>query len=177
MVIVYTVGHSNRSLEELLRLLKRRGIELVIDVRRFPGSRKFPWFNRENLAHELSRIRVGYLWLGDKLGGFRRLGVDVEDTGGATCFTSPGFRAYALYVTTNPYAWEAVLRVEGLARSKRTALLCRERLPWHCHRKILSDILVLHGFTVYHIIDENRVIKHKPARCAKLLPDGRVIYT
>ena len=177
MTIVYTVGHSNRSLEELLRLIKHKEIELVIDVRRFPGSRKFPWFSRENLELELRRAGIEYLWLGDRLGGFRRFGVDVEDTGGATCFVSPSFRAYALYVTTNPDAWEAVLRVEELARSKRTALLCRERLPWRCHRKILSDVLVLHGFTVYHIIDEDRLIRHKPAGCAKLLPSGRVIYT
>jgi len=174
--IVYTVGHSTRVLEELVRILRRRRVDLVIDVRRFPGSRRFPWFRRENLERELPRRGIEYLWVGNALGGFRRVGVDVPELRGASCFESPGFRAYALYATSSEEAWRAIMRLEELARRRLVAILCRERLPWRCHRKIISDILVLHGFRVIHVIDDEREVIHKPARCAKLMPGGRVVY-
>jgi uncharacterized protein (DUF488 family) len=175
--IVYTLGHSNRSLRELLEIIGWLEAEVVADIRRWPGSRRYPWFSREALSRALECMGVEYLWLGRWLGGYRRLGRDVADTGGARCFESPGFRAYALYVTTNPEAWDALMGLERVAVERRLLILCMERLPWRCHRKIVSDILTLHGFRVIHIIDPGRQVDHKPAPCARLLPDGRVAYT
>ena len=174
--VVYTVGHSSRRLEELLSLLLARGVEVVVDVRRYPSSRRYPWFSRGALERALGEHGIRYEWAGDVLGGYRRFGVDVEDTGGATCFQSPGFRAYAVYVTTRPEPWRALQRLEQLARRARLAILCRERLPWRCHRKIIADVLALHGLRVVHVIDADREAVHKPSKCARLLPDGRVVY-
>jgi uncharacterized protein (DUF488 family) len=175
--IVYTLGHSTRSLQEFFDILSYYGVELVIDVRRWPTSRRFPWFRKEVLEKELREKGYIYLWMGDVLGGYRRIGIDVpEGVEGASCFTSEGFRAYALYVTLVEDAWRAVLRLEELARQYRTVIICKERLPWRCHRKILADILELHGFKVKHVIEKGRVIPHRLSRCVKLRSDGRAIY-
>ncbi|MEB2836972.1 MAG: DUF488 family protein [Desulfurococcales archaeon] len=173
---VYTIGHSTRSLEELLGLLVERGVEVVVDVRRWPKSRRYPWFNREHLEEALRSAGIEYTWLGGPLGGRRRLGVDAPDTGGATCFESPGFRAYAIYLTTNPTAIQAMQELEALASRRLVAILCAERLPWRCHRKIIADWLALKGFEVIHIIDKHRETRHKPSKCATIR-DGRVTYT
>ena len=174
--VVYTLGHSSRSIGEFLGLLKAHGVDVVVDVRRWPSSRRFPWFNKSELERVLDEHGIGYIWLGGPLGGYRRFGVDVEDTGGASCFESEGFRAYALYVTTSSKAWSAIKELERLAREKTVAIICRERLPWRCHRKIISDILVLHCFQVVHIISSDRRVLHKPSKCAKILGDGRIVY-
>ncbi|MET1100978.1 MAG: DUF488 family protein [Pyrodictiaceae archaeon] len=173
---IYTIGHSSRSLSQLLRLLRDKSVELVVDVRRWPSSKRFPWFNRSVLEEALRRHAIGYEWLGEVLGGYRRFGVDVEDNGGATCFRSQGFRAYALYVTTNKKAQEALRQIEEKAKSRVTTILCMERIPWRCHRKIIADILVLHGLRVVHIIDEGYEVEHRPSRCARLQADGKVVY-
>ncbi len=173
--IVYTLGHSNRSLEELLSIIKALGAEVVVDVRRWPTSRKYPWFSSESLRGALASVGVRYLWMGGPLGGYRRFGVDVEDTGGASCFESQGFRAYALYLTSNPEAFKAMERLEDIAERYNVVILCSERLPWRCHRKIISDWLVLKGFKVIHIIEPGRRVEHKPSPCARLV-GGRVVY-
>jgi uncharacterized protein (DUF488 family) len=173
--IVYTLGHSTRSLEEVLAIIKRRNVQLVVDVRRWPTSRRSPWFNRETLKASLEGLGVEYRWMGDVLGGYRRFGVDVEDTGGASCFESEGFRAYAIYLTTNPDAVKAMRILEELASQRLVLILCSERLPWRCHRKIIADWLVLKGFRVIHVIEDDREIPHRPSRCARIEGD-RVYY-
>lgn len=109
------------------------------------------------------------------LGGFRRFGVDVEDLGIAHCFESKGFRAYATYIV----AREEVKRVlDDLARealAKTIALMCAERYPWNCHRKILSDYFLARGFQVFHIIDEKTLLEHRLSKCAKV-KNGELWY-
>ncbi len=175
MDVVYTIGHSSRGIEEFLETLASLGIRLVVDVRRWPSSRKYPHFNRGNLESALSQHGIKYLWI-PELGGYRRFGVDVEDLGIATCFESEGFRAYVTYILTSPTAEEALLRLEELARSYRTAIMCSERVPWRCHRKIIADWLLSRGFRVVHIIDPGRLVEHKPTRCA-VVEGGRLTYT
>jgi len=173
--VVYTLGHSTRSLGEVLAIVRRRGVELVVDVRRWPTSRRRPWFSKEALRAALEGVGVEYRWMGDVLGGYRRFGVDVEDTGGASCFESEGFRAYAIYLTMNPEAVRAMRILEEQALRKVTLILCSERLPWRCHRKIIADWLVLRGFRVIHVIDDDREIPHKPSKCARS-EGGKVYY-
>lgn len=174
MDVVYTVGHSSRSFEEFLGALTPLHVELVVDVRRWPSSRRYPHFNRDNLEHSLPRHGVKYLWI-PELGGYRRFGVDVEDRGVATCFESEGFRAYATYILVSPAARRALWRLEGLARSFKTAIMCSERVPWRCHRKILADWLLSRGFRVVHIIDPGRLVGHRFTRCAAV-EEGRLTY-
>ena len=175
---VYTIGHSSRGLGELLELLRRYGAEAVVDVRRYPGSRRYPWFRREELERSLAGTGMRYIWMGDRLGGFRRFGKDapreLEDL--FSCLESRGFRAYAAYLYSSPAARAAVEELLGLAREARVVVLCRERLPWRCHRWILSDALVMLGARVIHVIELGRTVEHRLTRCAVRSREGLPLY-
>lgn len=138
---IYTVGHSNRSLEEFIRLLKKHGIDLVVDVRRWPTSSKFPHFNMESLREELGKNGIEYIWLGDLLGGYRKGG-------------------YQSYMESAQYR-EGILKIESLSREHTVAIMCSEKLWFRCHRRFISDTLVKKGYRVVHVIDEKRVQEHK----------------
>lgn len=142
---VYTVGHSTRSIEEFLALLERHDIELVADVRRFPGSRRLPQFASEALAASLATRGIAYRWLPD-LGGRRRPDPDSPNVG----WRHPAFRAYADYVATEPFA-DGLFELLMLAGGQRTAIMCAEVLWWRCHRRLISDVLVSLGIEVLHI--------------------------
>ena len=174
MELVYTIGYGGRSLEELLELLERSGVVRVVDVRRWVKSVRRPELAGENLARVLAGRGLDYVWL-PELGGYRRFGVDVEDLGLARCFESEGFRAYATYITTRREVKQHLARLERLVSEKRSALLCRERVPWACHRKILSDYLVARGFKVLHILDAERAVEHKLSSCA-VVEGGELKY-
>ena len=171
---VFTIGHSNRSLTEFLSLLKKRGIEVLYDVRSFPTSRFVPHFSKESLMSAVKAAGIEYIW-DRRLGGYRRFGRDVKDLGIARCFKSQGFRAYATYLTTNPLAREAVSELATICRRKATAIMCKERIPWRCHRKIISDYMIAKGFRVIHIIDEGHEVIHKLSKCARII-DGELRY-
>jgi uncharacterized protein (DUF488 family) len=163
--IIYTIGYGVRSISELLSALSRYGVKAVIDVRRWTTSRRLPEYSGVSLSSTLRERGYEYYWI-PELGGYRRFGVDVGDYGVAKCFEAEGFRAYATYITMNPAVRKHLERLVELASSKTSTLLCRERLPWLCHRKILADYLLVKGFTVLHVIDENRVVEHKLSKCA-----------
>lgn len=133
--MIYTLGTSNRTAEEFLELLRSLGVEVVVDVRRFPRSR-FDHFRREELVRLLEGGGFGYIYLGEELGGYRRGG-------------------YQSYLDTEGFR-EGLERLEGLARGRRAVLLCAERLPWRCHRRFIGWELERDGFRVIHIIDEKR---------------------
>jgi len=171
---VFTIGHSNRSLEDFLNLLKERGTEVLYDVRRFPTSKFVPHFSKDPLSSAVEAAGIRYIWDG-RLGGYRRFGRDVEDLGIATCFKSQGFRAYATYLTTNPLARKAISRLASICRRRTTAIMCRERIPWRCHRKIISDYMIAKGFRVIHIIDKGREAVHRLSKCARII-DGELRY-
>ncbi len=141
-ITVYTVGHSNRELGEFLRLLRDYSIKVVVDVRRFPTSRRFPHFNREALAETLAREGISYVWLGDLLGGFRKGG-------------------YERYMETADFEKGLARLLEVLRREKGVAIMCRERLWFKCHRRFIADRLVEMGYVVIHIIDPGRTYRHK----------------
>jgi len=135
--VIYTVGTSNRSLEEFLRLLQSYGIKQVLDVRSFPVSRRFPHFSRENLEKALSKANVAYFWLGKELGGYRKGG-------------------YEAFMESEVFQ-QGLLKLIELARQEISAIMCAERFPWRCHRRFISQKLEERGFEVRHIIEEGRI--------------------
>jgi uncharacterized protein (DUF488 family) len=154
-VELFTIGHSTHPLEEFLSLLPRHGIEDLADIRRFPGSRKYPHFNRESLAAALSIAGVEYHWL-EALGGRRK------GTGGPSKnlgLRNESFRNYADYMATEEFR----LGVDGLlnlAKQKRTAFMCSEGLFWRCHRRLVSDYLLARGHVVRHIMPDGKLQLH-----------------
>jgi uncharacterized protein (DUF488 family) len=169
---IYTIGHSNRSLEEFLALLKEFDIEALVDIRSQPGSRKFPHFNMEKLQIVLSRHGVRYLWL-PKLGGRRhaRKGFVSPNMG----LTSPGFRSYADYMTEKEFR-EGVDELLSVASESRTAYMCAEAVFWRCHRRLLSDYLLVHGAQVLHIFGPKTLRPHQITDGAQVTPERNVIY-
>lgn len=172
--VVYTLGYGGRELDEFIGLIKSLGITMIIDVRRWNRSMRNPAFTGDSLKRHLEKIGVRYTWL-PELGGYRRFGVDVDDHGVAYCFESPGFRAYANYIIYNSAVKHYLNELVSHASREIVALLCAERYPWRCHRKILADYLVARGFRVLHVIDEKQIIEHKLSKCAMIV-DGDLRY-
>ena len=158
---VLTIGHSNHPLDRFLALLARHGVEALVDIRRFPGSRKHPHFNRENLAAALPQSGVDYHWL-EALGGRRHQQRDESPNVG---LENEGFQNYADYMLTSDFR-EGVEKLLEVARRKRTAIMCAEGLFWQCHRRLVSDFLVASGVTVQHIMPKGEVRPHKLANGA-----------
>jgi uncharacterized protein (DUF488 family) len=146
MRIVFTIGHSTRTWQDFLDLLRAHGIQRVVDVRSVPRSRHNPQFNRETLARKLRSARIAYIHLA-KLGGLRHAKRDSPNMG----WHNTSFRGYADYMQTPDF--EAGLeRLIKLAKKKRSALMCAEAVPWRCHRSLIADALVIRGIRVEDII-------------------------
>ncbi len=143
-------------------------MDVLIDVRRWPKSKRYPHFNRESLEEILPSYGIEYVWE-EALGGYRRFGRDVEDQGIGRCFESEGFRAYASYMLSSGEAREALERVSRIAGEKTAIIMCAEKLPWRCHRKIISDLLLSRGYSVIHIIDLGHAVEHRLSRCAEIV--------
>lgn len=168
---IHTVGHSTRSADAFVALLRENGIDLLVDVRRYPGSRRHPWFNREALEATLAEDGIDYRHE-ERLGGRRgtpRLG---SPNGG---WRNAGFQAYADHMDSDE-AGAALARVLDDARERRPAIMCAEIVPWRCHRRILSDHLVVAGARVVHILEPGTVVDHELDALARIRSDGRVIY-
>jgi uncharacterized protein (DUF488 family) len=166
---VFTIGHSTRSSEELLRLLKAHGVEQVVDVRSIPRSRRHPQFEKEALAAALDAEGVAYTHL-KELGGFRRARPDSPNAG----LRHPSFRGYADHMLTGEFA-AGLERLLELASSRTTAVLCAEGDPMRCHRRLLSDSLVARGVRVRHITSARRAYEHTLTGEAEI-DEGRVTY-
>lgn len=152
--LVFTVGHSNRPLQDFLRLLQGHHITLVADVRKMPGSRKHPQFNGDALAHSLREIDIDYAHF-PGLGGLRRPRPDSPNMG----WENASFRAYADYMLT-PEFEQSLSEFLTRARGTRAALMCAEAVPWRCHRSLIADALVVRGITVEHIFTPTRTQAH-----------------
>ena len=166
---VWTVGHSTRPLDEFLGLLETHGVELVVDVRRFPGSRRLPHYGGAALAAALGAAAVGYCWL-PTLGGRRRPDLGSRNVG----WRHPAFRAYADHVDTEEFA-EGLFELLTLAHGLRTAVMCAEVLWWRCHRRILADVLASLGVPVVHVRTAVVTEPHRLSPPARLV-DGRLTY-
>jgi uncharacterized protein (DUF488 family) len=170
MSTVYTIGHSTRSLDELVSALKAHGIETLVDIRAFPMSRRLPHFNHESLERALQEQGIGYRWM-KELGGYRKsTGKDSPHT----ALRNASFRNYADYTLT-PEFEQAIAELIEIASNSRTAYMCAERVYFRCHRMIVSDWLVAHGHEVLHIDAEGPSRPHKLTSEARLV-DGKMIY-
>jgi uncharacterized protein (DUF488 family) len=169
---IYTIGHSNRSIDQFIDLLKEFGIQTLADVRSIPGSAKFPHFNKEALQQSLSEINVDYVWL-EQLGGRRRKrkGFDSPNTG----WTSLGFRNYADYMPEEGFK-EGVARLLDLAAGSTTAYMCAEAVYWRCHRRLISDYLFVHKVHVLHIMGKKQAREHELTPEAVITPEQDLIY-
>ena len=168
--MIYTIGHSTRDLGEFLSLLASHRVAQVMDVRRYPASRRHPHFASDALATALAAAGIGYHHEPD-LGGRR---VALRDSAN-TAWRSAAFRGYADYMET-PEFQAALARLRRLARARPTAILCAEAVPWRCHRQLIADALVARGETVGHILGATRVDPHRLSSHAQVLPGGRVRY-
>src|SRR5205814_7639363 len=149
---MYTIGHSTRSLDEFIALLHENGIERLADIRRYPGSRRYPHFSKESLQRELPERGIEYVHMAE-LGGRRKPLPDSPNRG----LRNEQFRAYADYMATSEFR-AAVDRL--LASDKRTTFMCAEAVPWRCHRNLLSDELLRRGVQVTHIIGPGQTQRH-----------------
>ncbi|EKT4084548.1 DUF488 domain-containing protein [Stenotrophomonas maltophilia] len=145
-VTVWTIGHSTRPWDEFLRLLFAQGISAIADVRRFPGSRRHPWFASEQMAKTLPAHGVEYLWI-PELGGRRK--VQPDSPNGA--WDNAAFQGYADHMATAEFAG-GLSKVLALGGEHRTALMCAEAPWWRCHRRLISDLLTHRGHEVLHIV-------------------------
>ena len=166
---IWTVGHSTRTLEEFFGLLGAHAIQAIADVRRFPGSRRYPWLASDDLAQSLPAPGIEYAWL-PQLGGRRKVQPGSANGG----WRNESFQGYADHLASAEFA-DGLERVLELAARRRTALMCAEALWWRCHRALISDVLKLRGFEVVHILDETKATAHEFTSPARVV-DGRLTY-
>jgi uncharacterized protein (DUF488 family) len=167
---LYTVGHSTYKQTDFLNLLRSFDIKTVADIRRFPGSKKYPWFNKEELEAALQHAGIGYVHL-EGLGGRRK----VQEGSKNSRWRNASFRGYADYMETDEFR-EAIAALEAVALEQPTTYMCAEAVWWRCHRSIVSDCLKAKGWTVLHIMSAGKAEEHaftSPARVVK----NQVLYS
>jgi uncharacterized protein (DUF488 family) len=173
MAVVFTIGHSTRTQEDFLALLRAHGIARLVDIRAFPMSRRHPQFNREAMQTWLAEAGIEYVWekdLGGRRGKPDSPGFDSPNKG----LRNDSFRNYADYMLTPPFQGAAA-GVVRMAAEKPTAIMCAEAVYFHCHRMLVSDYLVAHGNPVLHITDAKKSREHKPTAEGRMV-GGQWIY-
>jgi uncharacterized protein (DUF488 family) len=170
LATLYTIGHSTRTLEELVAALYAHSIQTLVDIRSFPMSRRLPHFNRESLEKSLPEAGVKYVWIRE-LGGRRK---KIQGDSPNIALRSPSFRNYADYMLTEEFQ-HGITELLKMAERSRTAYMCAERVYFRCHRMLVSDWLVAHGHEVLHIDGISPARPHKLTAEARLI-EGQVIY-
>jgi uncharacterized protein (DUF488 family) len=170
MPVIWTIGHSNRSLDDFIGLLSGEQIELLADIRRFPASRAHPHFNEGALAESLAEHNVGYRHFAG-LGGRRNTRLADSPN---TAWRVDSFNRYADYMTTGEFG-ESLDELTGAAASRRTAIMCSEAVPWRCHRRLVADALILRGWEVRDILAKGPAKPHPMTPFARV-SDGRLTY-
>lgn len=167
---IYTIGHSTRSLEELVSMLKAAGVDLLLDVRTVPRSRHVPQFNKETLAKDLKKYDIEYRHV-PELGGLRKtIGEESPNKG----WRNASFRGFADYMQTDEF-WTAIKDIAGLSHERKAALMCAEAVPWRCHRSLLADALTVLGVPVVHLMSEKSQHPHEMTEFAAV-KRGRITY-
>ena len=166
---IWTVGHSTRGGEEFVLILRAHEIEVLVDVRTFPGSRRYPQFNRDPLAESLREAGIDYKHKAS-LGGRRKPRPDSHNT----AWRNEQFRGYADHMETDEFK-DGVKELLELASSKRVAVMCAEAMWWRCHRSLIADYLKAEGHEVIHILDEKKTEEHPFTSAARII-DGRLSY-
>jgi len=166
---VWTIGHSTRTLEELVEMLHSFQIKTVVDLRSYPGSRRYPHFNKEALEVSLPGNNIQYFHL-KKLGGRRKVNPDSKNT----AWRHAAFRGYADYMETDAFK-EGIEELEKIAVQQRTSYMCSEAVWWRCHRSMVSDYLKVKGWKVMHIMGVGKQEEHPYTAPAKFI-NGELTY-
>ena len=166
---LYTVGHGARPVEDLVDTLRSAGIERLVDVRSFPGSRRHPQFGKDALSQSLASAGIEYVWRPD-LGGFRK----PREGSPHSALRHPAFRGYADHMDTEEFRDGLRWLIEA-GTERPTAFMCAETLWWRCHRRLLADALVARGCTVKHLMTGGRQEEHRLHPAARVEGE-RVVY-
>lgn len=170
-----TFGHGTSSREDLAALLTGAGIERVVDVRRFPGSRANPAAARGEVPALLAELGIDYRWAED-LGGRRRLTRAEDASSPDTWWRVGAFRAYAAWTRTPPFGAALAELLDEVADA-RTAVMCSEAVWWRCHRRVIADVVELaHGTPVEHLMPAGSLVPHHASAGARLTADGHVVW-
>lgn len=172
-VTIFTVGHSTRTFDALVELLRDAGVTALADVRRFPASRRHPQFNRGALERDLPAAGLAYVFLGEALGGRMPARLPAEQSPNAA-WQVAAFRHYADAMAT-PAFQAGFEQLVALAARQPTAFMCAERLWWSCHRRLLADAFVVRGWTVVHLLDTGTRQEHALPPFARVR-DGALTY-
>lgn len=166
---IYAIGHSTRSLDDFIALLKAHGVTLLADIRTVPKSRHNPQFAQESLAVELPKAGIQYRHF-KELGGLRRpLKQSIN-----TAWENDSFRGYADYMQTREFV-SALRNLMDVAKSERVAIMCAEGNPFRCHRLLVADALTARGVKVLHISSRKTAREHKITPFARV-EGTRVTY-
>jgi uncharacterized protein (DUF488 family) len=171
LATLYTIGHSTRTLAELIATLQAHSIKTLVDIRAFPMSRRLPHFNREALDEALKNAGIQYVWI-KELGGYRKKTIAESPNLG---LRNASFRNYADHMLSAEFEY-AIQKLIVLAEASPTVYMCAERMYFSCHRMLVSDWLVAHGHEVLHIDGAGPAKPHKLTAEARLL-DDKVLYT
>ena len=155
LLLVLTIGHSTRSLEDFIELLKTHGVRMIVDVRTIPRSRHNPQFNLEILPESLGLAKIGYRHISG-LGGLRHAKRDSPNMG----WQNSSFRGFADYMQTEEFE-KNLEKLISLSRRRRICLMCAEAVPWRCHRSLIADALQVRGLSVGHITSKSQPQLHK----------------
>lgn len=170
MNTIWTIGHSTRTFDEFLKLLQSFKIKSLVDVRHYPGSRKFPQFNKDSLEKSLPENNIEYTHLID-LGGRRKPNSNSKND----AWRLDSFKGYADYMATEDFK-QALNTLKEIAAEKQTAIMCAEAVWWSCHRSLISDILKVDGWEVLHIMSEKKATEHPYTAPARIV-DGKLNYS
>lgn len=166
---IWTIGHSTRSWEDFLELLQEFSINGLVDVRSYPGSRKFPHFNKENLEELLPKNNISYSHF-KSLGGRRKPDPESENT----VWRHPSFRAYADYMQTEEFQ-KGIRELEKIGQQEKVAYMCSEAVWWRCHRSMISDELKVKNWEVLHIMGAGKISEHPFTSPAKV-KNEKLVY-
>jgi uncharacterized protein (DUF488 family) len=164
---ILTIGHSTRTIEDFTNLLEAHGVQLIVDIRTVPRSRRNPQFNEDTLAGSLKELGIDYVRL-KELGGLRHPMKDSQNMG----WRNASFRGFADYMQTPDFE-TGINELIRLAQDRSVAVMCAEALPWRCHRSLVADALLVRGIKVEHIMSLKNRIEHAMTKWAKL--DGKQI--
>jgi len=166
---VWTIGHSTRTLEAFIQMLQSFAITQLVDVRHFPGSRKYPHFNKDSLQKSLAQNNINYTHI-EALGGRRKPAPNSPNT----AWRNAAFQGYADYMETDAFK-EGFQQLEDLALQNNTAYMCSEAVWWRCHRSMISDLLKAKGWNVQHIMETGKAKEHPFTAPAKVV-NGQLLY-
>jgi len=168
--ILYTIGHSNRPMEQFLALLRGNSIQILVDIRANPYSKRFPHFAQEELRQAVTGSGITYHWAGRQLGGMRQ----PNDPASHSALADESLRGFAEYMETTPFE-RAIAQLINLAGTGKTAIMCAEKQIDQCHRSLISDYLTLKNVSVVHIIDSHQFVEHQINRAART-ESAKLVY-